>query len=91
MEKNWGQPGIEPGTSVNLESWMQPDTCVTLRQHNKPLYDWPNGLSGGSRLKPNTCKRKASITNPVKICGNMLCIIALVEICHREASMTFLA
>ncbi|KAI3475258.1 hypothetical protein L1887_63369 [Cichorium endivia] len=38
-----GQPGIEPGTSVNL---VPPRIEMkALRQHNKPLYDWP--LDGG--------------------------------------------
>ncbi|KAI3486753.1 hypothetical protein L1887_49703 [Cichorium endivia] len=34
-----GQPGIEPGTSVNLV--RPPEGGNALRQHNKPLYDWP--------------------------------------------------
>ena len=43
-----------------------------------------------SYLKPDICSRNASITDPVEICGNVLCIIILVELCHRKASMTFL-
>ena len=47
-------------------------------------------MSEVSRLKPDICNRNVSITNPVKVCGNMLCITDSVEVCHREASMTFL-
>ena len=47
-------------------------------------------VSEATHQKPEIGSRMNTATEPVEICGNVLCIMILVEICCREASMTFL-
>ena len=71
--------------------WNQPDHGfpVDFTDNNRIASVWL--MSEVSHLKPDICNRNTSITNPVKICDNVLCIIISIEVCCREASMTFLA